>query len=202
MISWHAFLIYCGLYAIAIAIPGPGVIAIVARSLGSGFKSAIPAAFGTVVGDWVYVTLSAFGLVMLAQALGGLFLIVKLAGAAYLIYLAWRYWTQPVEEMHEIVPETARRSFTAQFMVTLGNPKAIAFFGALLPTAIDIRHINLVGYGQLLLATLVLIPTIMLTYAALAAQVRRFLVSRAARKRLNRGAAIVMAGAGVGVAVS
>ena len=38
MIPLHSYLLYCGLYAVAVAVPGPGVIAIVARALGSGFK--------------------------------------------------------------------------------------------------------------------------------------------------------------------
>jgi threonine/homoserine/homoserine lactone efflux protein len=202
MIPWHAYLAYCGIYAVVILMPGPGVIAIVARALGSGFKSAVPAAAGTVVGDWIYMTLSAFGLAMLARELGGLFLIVKLAGAAYLFYLAWRFWSQPVEELREIKPDTAGRSFTAQLLVTLGNPKAMGFFVALLPTVIDVNHIGLAGYLQLSLATLVLIPTIMLSYAALASRVRWLLASRKARARMNKGAAVIMAGAGVGVAVS
>lgn len=202
MISLHAFLLYCGVYAIAIAIPGPGVIAIVARALGSGFRSTIPAAFGTVVGDWIYMTLSAFGLAMLARTLGGLFLIVKLAGAAYLIWLAWCYWHAPVKAEASIEPETASKSFTAQLLVTLGNPKAMAFFVALLPTVVDVNHVGLIGYLQLSAATVVLIPAIFLTYAALAARLSGVLASTKARKALNRGAAVIMAGAGVGVAVS
>jgi threonine/homoserine/homoserine lactone efflux protein len=202
MISWHAFLLYCGVYAIAIAVPGPGVVAIVARALGSGFRATVPAAAGMALGDWIYMTFSAFGLAMLAQTMGSLFLIVKLAGAGYLFYLGWRYWTAPVEEMHEIKPETAGQSFVAQMLVTLGNPKAMAFFVALLPTVINVKQIGAIGFLQLTAATCVLIPTIMLTYAALAAQARGVLASVRSRRRINRGAALVMAGAGVGVAVS
>ncbi|MDE2494317.1 MAG: LysE family transporter, partial [Alphaproteobacteria bacterium] len=78
MLSLHAYLLYCGLYAIAIAVPGPGIVAIVARALGSGFRATVPAAIGTAVGDWALMSLSAFGLALVAQAMGGLFLIVKL----------------------------------------------------------------------------------------------------------------------------
>ncbi|HUO97929.1 MAG TPA: LysE family translocator [Rhizomicrobium sp.] len=202
MISWHSYLIYCGLYAIVIIVPGPGVVAIVARALGSGFRSAIPAAFGTAVGDWTWMTLSAFGLAMLAQAMGQFFLAVKLAGAAYLVWMAYKYWTAPVSDLPTVVPATARQSFLSQLSVTLGNPKAMAFFLAALPAAVDLSHLNAGGYLELCAATAVLIPSIMLAYAALAAQVRVLLTSRRARKGINRTAAVVMAGAGVGVAVS
>ena len=77
MIPWHSYLLYVGLYAVAVAVPGPGVIAIVARALGSGFKSVIPGTLGILVGDLCLMTLSAFGLALVAQAMGQLFLAVK-----------------------------------------------------------------------------------------------------------------------------
>ena len=98
MIPLHSYLLYCGLYAVAIAVPGPGVIAIVARALGSGFRSIVPATLGILVGDLCLMTLSAFGLALVAQAMGHLFLIVKIAGGLYLFYLAYKYWTAKVDD--------------------------------------------------------------------------------------------------------
>ncbi len=200
MISWHAFLLYCGVYAIAIATPGPGVFAIVARAIGSGFRATIPMALGTLFGDLTVMTLSVAGLALVAKAMGGLFLIVKLAGAFYLIYLGYKYWTAPIEI--DVKPADARKGFIAQYALTIGNPKAIAFFVALLPTVIDLNHLSAAGYLQLCAATAVLIPVITLGYAALASRLRGVFASVVARRRMNKGAAIVMAGAGVGVAVS
>ncbi len=202
MISWHSYVLYCTFYAICIAVPGPGVIAMVARSLGSGFGKAIPAAIGTLVGDLVWMTLSAFGLAGLAAAMGAWFLVVKYAGALYLLSMGYKYWTAEVSEMPEIVPATASQSFFSQLSVTLGNPKAMGFFLAVFPQVVDLRHLNAAGYLQLVAATAVLIPSIMLAYAGAAAQVRNFLTSQRARKNVNRTAAVIMIGAGAGVAVS
>jgi threonine/homoserine/homoserine lactone efflux protein len=202
MLSMHSLLIYCGLYAVVIIMPGPGVVAIVARALGSGFRACIPAAIGTAVGDLIWMTLSAFGLAAIAQAMGHSFMFVKLAGAAYLLFMGYRYWTAPVTDMPEIVASSAREGFVSQLSVTLGNPKAMGFFLAALPAVVDLKHLNAGGYLQLCGATAVLIPSIMLAYAALAAKVRTLLTSRRARKGINRTAAVVMAGAGIGVAVS
>lgn len=201
MLSLHALLIYAGIYALAIAMPGPGVIAIAARSLASGFRAALPMAAGTVVGDLILMTLSAFGLAVVAQAMGKFFLVVKLAGALYIVWLGYKYWTAPVEAL-DLEPKSARQGFLAQMALTVGNPKAIAFFVALLPTVVDLSRLNVFGYLQLVAATLVLIPAITLAYAALAARVRRFLMSKEARRNLNKGAGAVMIGAGIGVAVS
>jgi threonine/homoserine/homoserine lactone efflux protein len=196
MIPLHSYLIYCGFYAVAIAVPGPGVIAVVARALGSGFRSVLPATLGILIGDLILMTLSAFGLALVAQAMGQLFLIVKIAGALYLFYLAYKYWTAKVEEIGEVVPQSTGRGVLAYLGLTLGNPKAIAFFVALLPVAVNPRELNLIGYLQLCAATFVLIPAITLGYAALASQLSRFVASRKARQRINKGAGAVMAGAG------
>ena len=196
MIPLHSYLLYCGLYAVAIAVPGPGVIAIVARALGSGFRSVIPGTIGILAGDLILMTLSAFGLALVAQAMGQLFLIVKIAGGLYLFYLAYKYWTAEVEEIGEVVPQSTGRGVLAYLGLTLGNPKAIAFFVALLPVAVNPRELNLIGYLQLVAATFVLIPALTLGYAALAAQLSRFVASKKARRRINKGAGAVMAGAG------
>jgi threonine/homoserine/homoserine lactone efflux protein len=176
-------------------VPGPGVIAIMARAMGSGFRAAIPAMLGILVGDLCLMSLSVFGLALVAQAMGHLFLIVKIGGGLYLLYLAWKYWTAKVEETGEVVPQSAGRGFLAYLGLCLGNPKAIAFFVALLPVAVDPRRLNAIGYLQLVAATLVLIPAITLSYAALAAQLSHFVASAKARKRINKGAGAVMAGA-------
>jgi threonine/homoserine/homoserine lactone efflux protein len=199
MIPNDTFVLYCGVYAVAIAVPGPGVVAIVARALGSGFRSTIPAALGTAAGDWVLMSLSALGLAVVAETMGSFFFALKVVGAAYLMGLGVRYWTAPIRGPGEWVPERAGRSFLSHFMVTVGNPKAIAFFVALLPAVVDVRRLEWVGYLQLSTATMVLIPLITLTYAALAARVRGLLSSTRARSAMNKGAGAVMIGAGAAV---
>ena len=91
------------------------------------------------------MTLSAFGLALVAQAMGQMFQVVKIAGGLYLLFLGYKYWTAKVAEQSEIVPESAGRGFLTQLGITLSNPKAIAFFVALQPTAIDLSRLNLVG---------------------------------------------------------
>ena len=199
MIPLHNFLFYCALYAVAIAVPGPGVISIVARALGSGFRATVPACLGITAGDLILMTLSAFGLAMIAQAMGQLFQIVKIAGGLYLLFLGYKYWTARVSAQSEIVPESAGRGFLTQMGITLSNPKAIAFFVALQPTAIDLSRLTFAGYLELVGATLVLIPAVTMGYAA--ARLKDLVASVKARRRINRGAGIVMAGAGIAIMV-
>lgn len=201
MIPWHSYLIYIALYALAVAIPGPGILAIVARALGNGFRATVPAVLGNTLGDLILMSLSAFGLAVVAREMGGLFLVVKLLGAAYLVWLGYKHWTAPVTEL-KVAPAKAHQGFIAQLMLTLGNPKGLVFFLALMPSVIDLNRLNGAGYVQLCVATLIVIPAVELSYAALASRVRVFLAGVTARKRLNKGAAAVMIGAGIGVVVN
>ena len=87
------FITYSGALAIAAAIPGPGVTALVARALGSGFRSSLFMALGLMLGDLTYLTAVVLGLAFVAQTFGMVFLAIKWLGVAYLAWLAYAFWT-------------------------------------------------------------------------------------------------------------
>ena len=87
------YLPYVIALAIACAIPGPGVTASVGTALGSGFRPALVFVTGIVFGDLTYLTFAVLGLTAIATVFSGFFTVVKFAGAAYLLYLAWRIAT-------------------------------------------------------------------------------------------------------------
>ncbi|GAA0558518.1 LysE family translocator [Rhizomicrobium electricum] len=200
--SWHSYLIFLGAYTVAAMAPGPVVMAISARALGRGFRAALPMVAGACVGDFLMLTLSVAGLAALAQAMGPLFLVVKLAGAAYLVWLGIKMWTAPVEDTMPDLPARGRGGFLAQMAMTAGNPKTIAFWVALVPTVIDSRGLGFTGYLQLAAACFTVTPAVLIGYAGLAARVRRFVSNAGTRRRINKGAGLAMAGAGATVALS
>jgi threonine/homoserine/homoserine lactone efflux protein len=197
------FLAYSAALAIAAAIPGPGVTALVARALGSGFRSALAMSFGLVVGDLTYLTAVVLGLALVAQTFGVVFLVIKWLGVAYLAWLAWSFWRSG------ITPENveARKgkgglsaSFLAGLTVTLGNPKTMIFYLALTPTLVDLRTITFADYAILAALTVVVLLAVLVPYLALAAKARWFLKTPRALKALNRTAATFMAGAALAIA--
>ena len=90
------FIAYSGALALAAAIPGPGVTALVARALGSGFRSSLFMSLGLILGDLIYLTAVVLGLAIVAQSFGMVFLAIKWAGVAYLAWLAWSFWTSGI----------------------------------------------------------------------------------------------------------
>lgn len=185
--------------------PGPAVAATIARGLTTGFWSAAALHLGVVLGDLVLLSLAIFGMAAVAQAMGELFFVVKIIGAAYLVWLGWTLWTSepidPAAPAERAVPsrQTGRNVF-AGLVITLGNPKAIIFYAAFLPTFVDLRQVG-AGDIAVIAAVVVIVLTITnLSYAALATRARNLLRSRRAMRTLNRTAGTMMVGAGIVVA--
>jgi threonine/homoserine/homoserine lactone efflux protein len=187
-------------YAIAVIVPGPGVAAVVARALGSGFWGAVPMVLGILAGDIIYLVFALFGLAAIAAWFGPLFTVIRWAGAAYLLYIAWQFWTAKPgsEQMSANSGGGAWRTFLGGLALTLGNPKTIVFFLALLP--LD-QPITLLGFSELVAIVVVVLLMICLVYAGLAAAARDFFKSSTAIRRLNRTAATIMASAAALIAV-
>lgn len=187
---------------IAAASPGPGIAAIVARVLGRGTQGAVAFSAGLAIGDVVWLTFAIVGLAALAQAFHGVFLVVKYAGAAYLLYIAYKLWTAPAAQEVEAdrKAENPARVFLGGLAVTLGNPKVMVFYLALLPTLLDLTRITVLGYAELVAATLGVLGVVFAAYIVLAARARRLFTSPRAIRILNRTTGTVMAGAAAAVA--
>lgn len=197
------FIAYSGALALAAAIPGPGVTALVARALGSGFRSSLYMSLGLILGDLTYLTAVVLGLAIVAQTFGTLFLVVKWLGVLYLGYLAWTFWTSGITA-ETVEAKRSRGGFATSFLagltLTLGNPKTMIFYLAITPTIVDLRTLTLSEYGILAVLTVVVLLVVLTPYLALASKARWFLKTPRALKALNRTAATFMAGAAMAIA--
>ena len=201
--SIYGLLTFCAVYALAVATPGPGVAAIIARSLAHGFKGAPAFVAGFVVGDLAWFSIAATGLAALARTAATVFVAIKWAGVVYLLYLAWKLWTAPAERVAVKDDDDRQhgwRAFVASLMLTLSNPKAILFFLALLPTVIDLASLNAVRFLEISVAIAIVLPAVLFAYVFLAARARELFTTPKAVRRLNRSSGVAMAGAAVVVA--
>lgn len=189
-------LAYATALFIAAAIPGPGMTAIVARALGSGFRDTFFMGLGLVLGDMVYLTAVILGLAFVAQTFHEAFLVLKFVGAAYLLYIAWKLWTAGIlaTDLKARKSTSAGMSFMSGLLITLGNPKTMLFYVALVPTLIDIRVIGISEYLTLVATTFVVLMAVLLPYITLATKARALLKQPRALQILNRGAASILAG--------
>jgi len=193
--SWIALVFALAVLGLS---PGPAWAAVVTTSLSRGFVPAAAMAVGVACADVFFLLLAVFGLVLLANALGILFVAVKIAGAGYLIWLGVRLWRNP-----PAIPEgraAAKRSlgpFLAGFALTLGNPKAIAFYLAFLPAFIDLAAVEGWEVGLIALTTFAVIAGMLTGYATVAARFGRLLHRERYRRRVGRLLGTTLIGTGV-----
>jgi threonine/homoserine/homoserine lactone efflux protein len=183
------------LFVVAL-IPGPGITALVARALGAGLAESLGMAGGIIMGDAVFLTAVVLGLSVLAQTFGFAFMIVKYLGVAYLVWLAYKIWTSGMAKPDiEAGPRrSVVHSFLSGLFVTLGNPKAMLFYVALLPTLVDLETVTFADYLILLAVTAVVLFVVLVPYVLLAAKARAFFRNPAAQKQLNKVSAGFLAG--------
>lgn len=94
------------LFILAIT-PGPGVFAVLSAALGRGLPTALALTSGIICGDLIFLLLAMAGLTVLAESMGELFLVVRLGGAAYLIWLGIGLWRGAGTARPMAVPEGA-----------------------------------------------------------------------------------------------
>jgi threonine/homoserine/homoserine lactone efflux protein len=198
-----ALLIFAGVYFVAVASPGPGMAAVVARGLGQGMAAAPAFVAGFVVGDLIWFTVAATGLAVIANTFEVLFLAIKYAGCAYLLYMAWKIWTAPVKAA-DVAAAAARvrswPSFLGSLSLTLGNPKVIVFFLSIMPLVVDLKAITALVFVEMAVVIVLVITPVMFTALWLADRARRVFTSERALRNINRGTAGVMAGAAAVIA--
>jgi threonine/homoserine/homoserine lactone efflux protein len=202
--SLYGLLVFSAVYMLAVAVPGPGVAAIIARSLSQGTRGAPAFIAGFLVGDLIWFAFAATGLAALAQSAHTLFVVVKYAGAAYLLYLAYKLWTAPAVAVDQ-APEMEKgqrplQLFLGSLALTLANPKTMIFFLALLPTVVQLDRLTVLGFAEMVVAISILLPLTLGAYVLLAARARRVFKSATAIRRINRGTGAAMACAAVAVA--
>ena len=199
------------LYAFALGVlvltPGPVVVATIARTLSSGWRSAMPLAAGVSLVDVLWPLLAILGLSALVQANADLLQWMRYVGGAILIWMGWRLISGSKEAL-ETDPDPAlmRRSawqgFVAGVLVNLGNPKSIVFFIGVLPNLFDMAALTTLD----IVAILALSATVPflgnLVWALTAHRARRFLRSAKAVRRVNQASGGALAGAGAFIAAT
>ncbi len=190
-------------YALAVASPGPGVASVVARALGRGMSGAPAFIAGFLVGDLIWFALAAAGLAVLAHNAYTVFLVIRYLGAAYLLYLAWRLWTAPANALEASPPSRRERPlqlFLGSLALTLGNPKTMVFFLAVLPTVVELQRISPGGFLSMAVVIACVLPSVLGAYTLFAARARARLSRPGAVRWVQRGTGAVMAGAAIAVA--
>jgi threonine/homoserine/homoserine lactone efflux protein len=182
--------------------PGPGLAAILSRALGGGFLAGLAVTGGLVIGDAVFLGAALIGLSAIANTLGPMFAVVKYAGAFYLIWLgiqALRSAGEPVNVAAQ-ASGSLWKDIGLGLMVTLGNPKPILFYGALLPTFLDLSTVSIADFAVLMAVVVCVSALVYSGYMLMIERARRLIASTNAAQRLNQATGVMLIGSGLVVA--
>jgi threonine/homoserine/homoserine lactone efflux protein len=190
-----AFLALSATVLVAAVTPGPAVTAIVARAITDGVRPALAINAGVVTGDLLFFALAAVGMAAAARALGDFFVVLKVAGAAYLVWQGIALWRarprvptagSPRHEAH------FWRNFGAGLLLMMGHVQAMLFYAALLPGFVDLRALTATDLLLLALMLVVVIGGVNAGYAYLAARARGFFANERALRAVQRVAGTLM----------
>lgn len=130
---YAAYLVAC---LVIVIVPGPTVTLIIANSVRHGTRAGLMNALGTQIGLAIMIGIAGIGLTSLIEAMGHWFDWLRLAGAAYLVWLGWKMIRS--SGAGETAASGPRGGFLMQgALVALSNPKTLLFFGAFFPQFID-----------------------------------------------------------------
>ncbi|MEZ5094586.1 LysE family translocator [Nocardioides sp.] len=193
---------------IVIAIPGPSVLFVLGRALAYGQRVALSSVLGNTLGLFVVMTLVAVGLGAVVAESIVVFTVLKLAGAAYLVWLG----VQAIRHRRAIHvdPDAVRAPLTRSvairqgFVVGVSNPKGFMIFAALLPQFVDRDRGAIPAQMFLLGMTAVVLGLVCDSVWAIAAARMRdwFNASDARGRGLGMTGGLSMIGLGVGIALT
>lgn len=181
--------------AVLAAVPSTSVLAVVARASSSGFAQGAATAMGVVAGDIVFIVIALFGLAVLIDAMGPLFIVLRAAAAVYLVLLAVRLWRSAGKAFDvragEARPLSLAGSFGSGLLITLGDQKAVFFYLGFLPAFVSLERVTLADAGLLIAVAVVAVGGVKLAYAALADRVAQRL-GGSGTVMVQRTAAVVL----------
>lgn len=196
---------YMAALGLAAAIPGPGMTALVARSVSGGLMTGFTMLAGLILGDLIYLSIAVFGLAVIAHNYTSIFTLINWASSLYLCVLAWQFWCHQPQAININQKATKRELASAWFSgltITLGNPKTIAFYMAILPLVISLDNVSLQMWGGMLVPlTVFVLLCIGAVFILAALRIRHLLTSEKAQRRLFRSAGFIMMLAAAGMVI-
>lgn len=153
MISFNDWILFAGAALLMVLTPGPNMIYLISRSISQGRRAGVISLFGVITGFLVHLFAAAVGLSALFMAIPLAYELLRWAGAAYLLWLAWQALGPGARspfEAQDLPIDSPAKLFCMGFMTNVLNPKIAVFYLAILPQFMSPAH------GSVLVQSLIL----------------------------------------------
>ncbi|SON52860.1 LysE family translocator [Vibrio tapetis] len=185
--------------AISAFIPGPSVFAVTSRSILLGAKHGLLTTFGVLFADYVFILFAISGLAMVSSMIGQGSVALRYAGVAYLFWMAYKAWQQPITkgEKANSTQGAWSSSLLMGFAIAIANPKAILFYMVFFPIFIDVPSLSQSDVMLVILTSTVSVGGVLAMYAILGAKIGRVVTSKNASRRFNQFSSVLLACFGI-----
>lgn len=192
-----------GLYSFSLLLlfitPGPVWVALIARSLKSGFAGAWPLALGVAIGDLCWPALALLSLGQIVSLHGDLIFWLRYIAVAVFVGMGIGLYLAPVHPLQaesKLTKEGVLAGFLAGLMVIIGNPKAMLFYIGILPGFFDVSRLQIADIAVIALISALAPFTGNLILGLAVGRARQLISSLSARRRLNQGSGIILIAVG------
>ncbi|MEP0073166.1 MAG: LysE family translocator [Marinomonas sp.] len=200
----ESYLLYVGVAIATILLPGPAVMLTLNNAIQRGLLKSLAGILGVSLAILLVATISATSLGVILASSAIAFNVIKIAGAAYLIYLGVKMLRSEVANNPIIKAKESSllRCFIEGFLVSISNPKAVIFFMSIFPQFIDVTQEYAPQFVLLAATFSVLVIVIHTIYAVFASFAKSKLSSKKGNALLNKISGGVFVSFGVGLAAS
>ncbi|WP_119393807.1 LysE family translocator [Salinibius halmophilus] len=205
--EFSTWLVYLGVIVTLIVMPGPVALICMTHGLKHGKRNSVATVLGGMLAALCLMALSSLGLGALLAASEQLFTLVKLAGAAYLVYLGVQAWRSKEAsfQAETVAPQqdaSMWQLFRKGFAVGIANPKDLLFFAALFPSFIDTNATQWSQFLVLSLTWTAVDGVVLFSYALLGTRIQPLLASTRRMKWFNRSTGSLFIAAGSAIAIT
>lgn len=178
--SFSEAVVLFGVMVALAAVPSSSVALVITRSVTFGTTNGLAVSAGIVIGDLIYLVLAVLGLSAVADTMGYFFVVIKILGAVYLIWLGYQLFTAAGTAIIHSTCNTVQThnllaSLTAGLLLTLGDIKAIFFYASLLPVFINVSTLQIIDLLVLVLITILSVGGVKMIYAISSAKLSTYM---------------------------
>ncbi|MEE9445769.1 MAG: LysE family translocator [Cocleimonas sp.] len=202
--DFSTWLLFVAVALVAIVSPGPATLLTISNSLKHGTRSVVLSALGNETGIFVLSVSAILGLGAVLKTSTTLFLMIKIVGAGYLIYLGIRQWRSKTNLFTDVKRQQddarSHKSFyTEGFLIAITNPKAVLFFTALFPQFINLQAALIPQFIIMTLTFMALSFLTLVAYGQLAYKAKNWFSTSKRVKWFNRTVGSLFVAIGVGL---
>lgn len=189
MVTYAQLLPFAAIALGLVLTPGPNMIYLISRSICQGRKAGYVSLCGVALGFMFYMICAALGITALLMAVPLAYDALRLAGAAYLLWMAWQaiFGGKSPFQLRELAPDSPRKLFIMGLLTNLLNPKAAVLYLTLLPQFIRPEQGNVLGQSLVLGFTQITVSMLVNALIIFAAgSIASFLASRPGWQKAQR----------------